>query len=110
MSNTESPFKGIKGGDPARRPPKYSVQYPCPKCRKTTTAITDFGRPGKHVCAECRDATLGEMKCHGCGSRKGTLYWNCEEFEHDDYKTVEEYYFHKHCLSDYKEIIALEWP
>lgn len=92
------------------QPPKFEVKYPCPKCGKTTTAVTDFGKPAKHVCAECRDATQRGEKCHGCGSRKGTLYWNYECFEYDHYNIVEEYYFHKHCLAEYEQDNREEWP
>ena len=108
--NANSPYKGVRGGDPARRPPKYAVDYPCPNCRKTTHAVTDFGRPGKHVCADCRDARQRGPKCHGCGSRKGALIWNHETISGAHYNTVQEYYFHKHCLAEYKEVISLDWP
>jgi hypothetical protein len=76
-------FKGVKGGDPSMRPEKVMLTYPCPTCKKPTTALVDTGKMGKHECDDCRklrnqrqlDALYIDTEpCKGCGTYKNVIY------------------------------------
>lgn len=69
----EESYKGVKGGDPARRPPQFLAEYTCKHCGKKTERLSDFGRPHTYVCQECRDIREGRQQCRYCRSYRGTV-------------------------------------
>lgn len=78
MSN----YKGIRGGDPSRRPEKVMLTYACPTCGNPTTALVDAGRRGKHECDSCRKkrnerqqgVLYTDEKCKACGTTENVVY------------------------------------
>lgn len=53
----QNPFKGVKGGDPSRRPVMVEVSYTCPSCGKDTQRMIAEGKPTPSTpCQQCQDA------------------------------------------------------
>jgi ribosomal protein L32 len=94
----DSDYKGVRGGNPDRRPPKFEVTFPCKRCRRDITDVTDFGKPGKHICKECQNIQQGHDSCAGCGSYRGKMESHPDPYYEELRGDSTEYYFHKHCL------------
>lgn len=105
-------YKGIKGGDPALRPPKVLLTYSCPSCSKPTQAMVDAGRRGKHECGSCRQLRNERQqglhhpdeKCKGCSTTKNITY-SPEYFDVEVYGYSDHVYLCDSCRRAYAEDI-----